>query len=177
MRKREPIRGRAAAGERRFVGARHTMIWLLKEIPMVKPFVALTLVLSFALAARSGGAQDGDTLEGTWVPTMAELGGKLFPDEARKSIKLVVKGDKYTVTVGKAVDQGTIKLKPAAKPKQMDITGTDGPNKGKTFLAIYERDGDTLRVCYDLSGKDRPTDFKTREGSQLFLVVYKREKP
>ncbi len=141
----------------------------------LKPFVVLTLVLSFSLAARSD-ARD-DALQGTWLPSTAELGGKSFPDEVRKTIKLVVKDDKYTVTVGKQVDQGTVKLNPSAKPKAMDITGTDGPNKGKTILAIYERDGDTLRVCYDLSGKNRPTEFKTREGTQLFLVTYKREKP
>ena len=143
---------------------------------MLKPVVMLTLVLSFAPAARSGDAKD-DTIEGTWLPATAELAGKMFPDEVRKTIKLVVKDDKYTVTVGKEVDQGTVKLNPTAKPKEMDITGTDGPNKGKTILAIYERDGETLRVCYDLSGKNRPTEFKTREGTQLFLVAYKREKP
>ena len=141
----------------------------------LKPFVVLTLVLSFSLAARSD-ARD-DALQGTWLPSTAELGGKSFPDEVRKTIKLVVEDDKYTVTVGKAVDQGTVKLNPAAKPREMDITGTDGPNKGKTILAIYEQDGDTLRVCYDLSGKGRPAEFKTREGTQLFLVTYKREKP
>jgi uncharacterized protein (TIGR03067 family) len=92
-------------------------------------------------------------------------------------MKLVVKGDRYTVTVGKKVDKGTVKLKPSAKPKEMDITGTDGPNKGKTIRAIYERDGDMLRVCYDLGGKKRPTEFKTRRGTQLFLVTYKRRKP
>jgi uncharacterized protein (TIGR03067 family) len=150
----------------------------LKEMPMLlKSFVVLTLVLSFALAANSGDGKDGDALQGTWLPQTAELGGKMFPDEIRKTIKLVVKDDKYTVTVGKVVDQGTVKLNSSAKPKEMDITGTDGPNKGKTFLAIYEHDGDTLRICYDLSGKDRPTEFKTREGTQLFLVTYKREKP
>jgi uncharacterized protein (TIGR03067 family) len=150
----------------------------LKEIPMLlKLLVVLTVVLSLSLAARGGDAKDDDSLQGTWLPSAAELGGKMFPDEVRKTIKLVVKDDKYTVTVGKEVDQGTVKLNPAAKPKEMDITGTDGPNKGKTFLAIYERDGDTLRVCYDLSGKSRPTEFKTKEGTQLFLVTYKREKP
>jgi uncharacterized protein (TIGR03067 family) len=148
-----------------------------EEIPMVlRPFVVLTLVLSFSPAAGGDDAKDADTIQGTWVPSAAELGGKMFPDEVRKSIKLVVKDDKYTVTVGKQVDQGTVKLNPAAKPKELDITGTDGPNKGKTILAIYERDGDTLRVCYDLGGKARPTEFKTREGTQLFLVTYKREK-
>jgi len=122
-------------------------------------------------------ARPRDTIEGTWLPAAAELGGKAFPDEIRKTIKLVVKDDRYTVTVGKQVDQGTVKLDPAAKPKALDITGTEGPNKGKTIRAIYERDGDTLRVCYDLSGKGRPTEFKTRAGTQLFLVTYRREKP
>jgi len=144
---------------------------------LLKPFVALTLVFLFSLAARSGDAKDGDTIQGTWLPSAAELGGKMFPDEVRKTIKLVIKGDKYTVTVGEKVDKGTVKLNPAAKPKALDITGTEGPNKGKTILAIYERNVDTLRVCYDLSGKNRPKEFKTKEGTQLFLVTYKREKP
>src|SRR6516164_11561940 len=144
---------------------------------LLKLFVAFTLPLSFALAARSGDALKGDAIEGTWLPETAELAGKMFPDEVRKTIKLVVKGNKYTVTVGEKVDKGTIKLNPAAKPKALDITGTEGPNKGKTILAIYERNVDTLRVCYDLSGKNRPKEFKTKEGTQLFLVTYKREKP
>jgi uncharacterized protein (TIGR03067 family) len=148
------------------------------EMPMfLKPFVMLTLVLSFASAATSGDAKDIDTLDGTWLPLTAELGGEVFPDEVRKTIKLVVKDGKYTVAVGKHVDQGTVKLNPGAKPKEMNITGTEGPNKGRTILAIYERDGDTVRICYDLSGRRHPTEFKTRKGSQLFLVTYKREKP
>lgn len=142
-----------------------------------KSVLVLTLVLSFSMAAWSGEATDSDTMQGTWLPSMAELAGKKFPDEVRNTIKLVIKGDKYSVTVGKGVDQGTVKLNPAAKPKELDITGTDGPNKGKTILAIYELDGDTLRVCYELSGMGRPKEFKTREGTQLFLVFYKREKP
>jgi uncharacterized protein (TIGR03067 family) len=144
---------------------------------LVKTCLMLTLLFSLPLAAGSDGAQDGSALEGTWLPSTAELAGKQFPDEVLKTLKLVVKGDRYTVTAGEEVDQGTVKLNPAAKPKQVDITGTEGPNKGKTILAIYERAADTLRVCYDLSGKSRPTEFKTREGTALFLVTYKREKP
>ena len=139
--------------------------------------VASVLVVSFASVAWSGDAKGGDSLDGTWLPSSAEVGGMKIPDEVRKSIKLVIKGDQYTVTVGKLLDKGTAKSNASAKPKELDITGTDGPNKGKTFLAIYERDGDTLRVCYDLSGENRPTEFKTKEGTQLFLATYKREKP
>lgn len=137
---------------------------------LLKLFFALVLLLSFSLAACRG-----DGIQGTWLPSAAELGGKIFPDEVRKTIRLVVKDDRYTVTVGAEVDQGTLKLNPSAQPKALDITGTEGPNKGRTILAIYERDGDTLQVCYDLSGRSRPTEFKTRAGTQLFLVTYKRE--
>ena len=142
---------------------------------LLRPFVLLTFVLSLSSVARSDDAKTA-TIEGTWLPSSAEIGEKKFPDEVRKSIKLVVADDKYTVTVGDKVDKGTLKLDPKAKPKALDITGTEGPNKGKTILSIYERDGDTLRICYDLSGKGRPKAFETKAGTQLFLVTYKREK-
>jgi uncharacterized protein (TIGR03067 family) len=140
-----------------------------------KQFLAFGLIVASSPAAWSADDK-GDTIQGTWLPSEAELGGKTFPDQVRKTIRLVVKGDQYTVTVGAQTDRGTCKLNPSAKPKALDITGTDGPNKGKTFLAIYDRDGDTLRVCYDLSGKGRPTEFRTKAGTPLFLVTYKREK-
>ncbi len=122
-------------------------IFYKENLMLLKPLFVLTVVLSFSPAARSGDAKNGDAIQGTWLPSAAEIGGKPFPDEIRKSIKLVIKDDKYTVTVGNAVDQGTLKLNASAKPKEIDVIGTDGPNKGKTFLAIYERDGDNLRIC------------------------------
>src|SRR3974390_2411000 len=110
---------------------------------LLRSVAVLSLLLPLSLVAQGGGAKT-EIVEGTWVPTAAELGGKPFPEEIRKSIKLVIKDGKYTVTVGGMTDQGTYKLNPSAKPKQLDITGTDGPNKGKTILAIYERDGNKL---------------------------------
>jgi uncharacterized protein (TIGR03067 family) len=58
----------------------------------------------------------------------------------------------------------------------MTITGTAGPNSGKTFPAIYELKGDTLRICYDLSSAKRPTEFKSIAGTRLYLVTYNRKK-
>ena len=57
----------------------------------------------------------------------------------------------------------------------MIIVGIDGPNKGRTFPAIYELTEDTLRICYDLSGAKRPTDFKAPAGTKLYLVTYLRK--
>ncbi len=69
-----------------------------------------------------------------------------FRCQLLKTIKLVIKDDKYTVTVGEKTDQGTLKRDTKAKPMTLDIVGTEGPNKGKTILAIYELKGDTLKV-------------------------------
>ncbi len=143
-----------------------------------KLLASVTVFLAFTPFCHGDDAKsDTQALQGTWLPTTAELGGNKFPDEILKTIKLVIKDDKYTVTVGTQPDQGTVKLEPSAKPKSMTITGTEGPNKGKMIPAIYELNGDTLRVCYNLGGAERPTAFETKAGTQQFLVTYKRQRP
>ena len=133
---------------------------------------------SLALGDDSAKAKDdGKKMQGSWRPVAAELGGKPFPDEVLKTMKLVLTDGKYTVTVGEQTDEGTVKLNPAKEPRAMDIEGTKGPNQGKTIPAIYELTDTTLRICYDLSGKARPKEFKTQADTQLFLVEYKRQKP
>jgi uncharacterized protein (TIGR03067 family) len=132
----------------------------------------------FALGDDSAKANDdAKKMQGSWKPVSAEFAGKPFPEEVRKTKKLVLGDGKYTVTVGAQADEGTVKVDPAKTPRAMDIVGTKGPNQGKTFLAIYELKENTLRICYDLSGKARPKEFKTQADTQLFLVEYKRQEP
>jgi uncharacterized protein (TIGR03067 family) len=117
--------------------------------------------------------EDLKMIEGAWIPVVAELGGKPLPEEYLKDTKLVLTDGRYTYMN----DKGTYKLIPAEKLKAMDITGAEGPNQGKTLLAIYELTGDTLRICYDLEGKTRPSEFATKAGTQQLLVSYKKAKP
>ena len=141
-------------------------------------FVALLLILGDASFGQGEDAKDdGKKIQGTWLPTEADLGGQKFPEETLKTMKLVLKDDTYTVTVGKQDDKGTVKLESSKTPKTMDIVGTEGPNKGKTILAIYELKEDKLRICYRLKGEKRPTEFKTGSDGSLFLVSYERQKP
>jgi uncharacterized protein (TIGR03067 family) len=120
---------------------------------------------------------DQKAILGTWLPSSAELAGKPYPENIVKSIRLVLSEGKYVVTVGNNPDEGTWKIDPTKTPRTLEITGTKGPNKGKTIPAIYELTGDTLRVCYDLSGKATPTAFESKPETKLFLVTYKRHKP
>jgi uncharacterized protein (TIGR03067 family) len=140
--------------------------------------VTAVLALGFLLSTPARGDEKADLkkLEGTWLPSEAVFGGRSWPDEERKAIKLVIADGKYTVTVHGQDDKGTLKLDTKAKPATMDIVGTDGPNKGRTIPAIYELSGDTLKICYALDGKERPGTFESKSESRLFLVTYKREK-
>jgi uncharacterized protein (TIGR03067 family) len=131
---------------------------------------------AFADEAASA-KDDAKKMEGSWKPVTAELAGRPYPDEVLKTMKLVLTDGKYTVWVGEQTDEGTAKLDPAKTPRAMDIKGTKGPNQGKTIPAIYELTDTSLRICYDLSGKAHPKEFKTKPGTQLFLVEYKRQKP
>ena len=143
----------------------------------MKYFFFICLGVGASLLAFAGGApDDAKTVQGSWKPAKAELGGQPMTDTVLKSINLKLDNGKYEVLVGTQSDKGTYTLDAAAKPKGMTITGTAGPNNGKTFPAIYEIKGDTLRICYDLSGEKRPTEFKSLAGTQLYLATYNRQK-
>lgn len=118
--------------------------------------------------------------DGIWKPKGAILGGVLLPPPALKRITLTINKDKYEVTVEgeEHSDKGTFTLDKSTMPKRMTIKSTAGPNKGKTFLAIYEiKNANAMRVCYDLSGKTFPKEFKAPRDTELYLVGYRRQVP
>ena len=143
----------------------------------MKYILGICLAIGASLIASAGGSpDDAKAVQGSWKPATAELAGQPMPDTILKSISLKLDNGKYEVFVGEQPDRGTYTIDSATQPRGMTITGTDGPNRGKTFPAIYELKGDTLRICYDLSGAKRPTEFKTSAGTQLYLVTYNRKK-
>ena len=120
-------------------------------------------------------ADDWKCLKGTWNVEKAVLRGQ-YATDTFKSAVLTLEEGKYSVAFGGVDDKGTVVTDTAKKPKQMTITGTDGPNKGKTIPAIYELDGDTLKICYELEKKAPPADLEAKEGTSTLFIVYKRGK-
>ena len=118
--------------------------------------------------------------DGVWKPKGAVLGGVFLPPPALKAITLKIEKKKYEVTVDGEdhSDKGTFTLDETTTPKRMTIKSNAGPNRGKTFLAIYEiKNANAMRVCYDLSGKEFPKEFKAPKGSEHYLVGYRRQLP
>jgi len=137
--------------------------------------IAISLV-SLCIARSHDTKKDEAKTDGTWLASQAEMSGKKLPKKAIANLKLTLKEGEYEV-VAESPDKGTVTYNKTANPKEMDIKGVEGPNKGKTFLAIYELKDDKLTICYDLSGESRPTEFKTQPNTKLFLVTYERKKP
>lgn len=140
--------------------------------------VALSLVLGLFTSSILADDLEKELkkLEGTWTFDSVEAGGNKMPAEQFKTMSVTMEGTKYSVKLNDmVVEAATHKIDPNKSPKTMDVTVTEGPNKGKVYLAIYEINGDTLKVCFDPEGKKRPTEFKGDVGSQT-LVVHKRVK-
>ena len=132
-------------------------------------FAIMTLGLLMNAIRADDAKKDQEKLQGTWSVVSAEADGTAT-DEI-KNDKLVFAGDKITIKkAGGDEEHVTFTLDTSKKPKQIDINAD-----GKMIQAIYELDGDKLKVCAAMPGADRPTDFTTKAGSNRMLVTLKRE--
>jgi uncharacterized protein (TIGR03067 family) len=97
-------------------------------------------------------------LQGVWVVTAAEMGGKPF--DAIVGGRLTIEGLRFSLVTasGNKLD-GVISLDPAKSPKQLDFNLT----AGAVWLAIYTVSDKTLRLNYveAADGGKRPTEFAT----------------
>jgi len=139
-----------------------------------------TVVLMFGMsvvAEDAGSKAELDRFVGTWKGVSMTTDGKEMPKAEAEGVRLVVEGAKYTLKMGDQEIEGTHKLDPAKKPKEIEAVRSKGPEKGEKMLGIYELTDDTFKVCFAAPGKtERPKDFKSEAGSGNRLLVFKREK-
>jgi uncharacterized protein (TIGR03067 family) len=122
--------------------------------------------------------KDKAALQGTWKVTASESKGEKVSAEELKALFLIFKGDAILIREGDKTEENfSYLLDPLKKTKEIDLTLKVGPQKGRVDRGIYEIDGDTLRICIQ-SDKDanRPREFRSRAGSDLWLVTLQRTK-
>jgi uncharacterized protein (TIGR03067 family) len=135
----------------------------------------LVLLVPADKAKDDAGKKELDKLQGTWKSVSFEMNGKKTPEDELKKRTVTYTGDKWEVKEdGKVVVAGTQKLDPTKDPHEIDSLVTEGEGKGTTMLGIYELKGDTFRVCFDPTGKERPKSFTPKEGQ--FAGVVERMK-
>jgi len=140
---------------------------------------AIALLVAGGTLHGGGGDEAGEKdlkkIQGTWKFVSQEMEGKPRPPEELAKLTITFSGDKWSVReAGKVVQGGTHKFDPSKKPAHVDAVVTEGEDKGSKMLGIYELKGDTLRVCFDPQGKERPTGFTSKAGQ--FAAVLEREK-
>ena len=161
----------------------------------MRPGIALILA-ACVLVAGTGRADDAGKkeedaakkdlalLQGTWEIVGKEFMGKKATKEEIDKLKgeMVIKDGKLTQWHDDAgersvVSEATLKIDPKARPKALDLTYTKGDDfKGKTTLAIYEMNDDTLKVCYALLDEKRPVEFAGKFDGKALLLTYMRVK-
>ena len=113
--------------------------------------------------------------DGEWTMVSGERAGMALPEDLVQGAKRVAKDGETTVTIGGSTFlTAKYTIDPSKKPKSIDYMLSDGPNKGKKQLGIYEIAGDTLKFCFAGPGAERPTDFTAKADSGRTLSVWKR---
>ena len=89
---------------------------------------------------------------------------------------LILDGHDYNIVdrSNQVVDRGEYLVNDRARPWTIDIVGRDGPNAGRSMLAIFELTGDRLTVCYNLEGGTRPGDMQAESGQMMLSITYER---
>jgi uncharacterized protein (TIGR03067 family) len=140
---------------------------------------ALVIGLLVVVSGGQGGEKEKKSkLDGTWKPVSVMEDGKEKGDKENHS--LTFKGDTFTIMKGDKVEgKGTFTTNKKAKPREMDMTITEGLKEAKgnkTIKGIYELKDDTLKLCFSMEG-ERPTEFAAPAGSKgVQFITLKRDK-
>lgn len=130
-------------------------------------FFRVISCVSWAISGRMN-----PELEGIWQPVYAEMDGEEAPKMMLDKMEIELVGGEYAVRFGGVTaDQGTYVIE---SDRHLTLAGMIGPNAGKTIPCLCKFAGETLSICYGLSGT-RPDKFTTGKDQQRYLANYQRK--
>jgi uncharacterized protein (TIGR03067 family) len=62
------------------------------------------------------------------------------------------------------------KLSTKKRPYRIDMTSEDPNGKKLDSQGLIQKEGDTVRIIYALPGGEAPTEFKTKDNQQMFVL-------
>ncbi len=138
-----------------------------------------------AMADKTPPRNDAEAIQGTWMVTVIEqVSHELSEDEKayRKSgqCTITITADRLTFDVNKSAM--SYRLDTTRTPRRMLWSETDDPRGGVVAIAVYELDGDSLKICLGQKGKalrppEPPHGFDIKSaprGTSPTLFVMKR---
>ena len=117
-----------------------------------------------------------DNLEGVWTCSSWISGGVSPRDEVRASLRLELTGTHLRMfRAGKFLGERKYVIDESKDPNQIDLVSLE--TEGKTIPGIYSLEGDTLILCAELFGENRPKAFTSEPGTWNDLKIWKRVDP
>ncbi len=144
--------------------------------------LVVPLFVSFLLLAFASCRTDIDHVErlkpfqGSWSFVELNEKGVKPSDAERKKYSAIVVKDKFHV--GKdddVVANYYLRVDPTKTPAEVDWVITEGEHQGEILRAIFEFDGDKLKMCTAEVGKARPTEFAVKPGSTWSYYVMQKK--
>jgi uncharacterized protein (TIGR03067 family) len=137
--------------------------------------IAVTVFLTGTII-HSLAEEPGTGLEGKWELVSIQYNGNP-PYRCKGSTEFTFTKDKMVWMRRGKMDSYSYTTDKNTNPKQMDLLAECEGFKGQTFKAIYEVDGDTLRINMGgLPNIERPTEFgsEKEEGPKHQCFTLKR---
>jgi uncharacterized protein (TIGR03067 family) len=142
---------------------------------------SIAVATAFCVAASCSQAifadEAKDTLQGVWLGQTMEIDGNPVAKTAAQAMRMTFQPDAllFKGNIGDREEKCTYRVDGMQTPKQLDFTPPGALQS--TVLGIYELKGDQLTVCFRHgdSDKGRPKEFATKSGSQLILLVFKKQ--
>lgn len=136
-------------------------------------FAVTGLLLAAKPANLDPNQRDLAQLQGTWAILSVEVDGRTLPMEDIKNSRLTIRGNRYSFALEQARLEMTFTLDANATPKAIDLLVTDGSDQGNVYRGIYDLEEGLYSICRSMSpNQERPTEFATRPGSGLMMVVW-----
>lgn len=117
---------------------------------------------------------DQELLQGAWTVVSIVSNGENEPPEKVARVSVVFRGDQMIIREPHHTDEHErFKLDSTKSPKTIDLTDEDDESKVRV-LAIYELNGDDLKICGARQRGARPSTFESKTGTETVLFVLKR---
>ena len=120
--------------------------------------------------AKRASHPDFEQIKGTWKIVTSEWDGD--PNERAVGNFFTFENARMKAWIREIGDISLdYEIDPTKDPKHLTAVAGRPPNESR-YTAIYELDGDTLKICF--RERDRPTSFETERGSMWTSHVLKR---